>query len=282
MILVFGQSGQVAHELQSLEDIFALNRSMADLRNPERCAHIIRDYKPAAVINAAAYTAVDKAEKEEALATVINCDAPSRMAEACANLSVPFVHISTDYVFDGSGSEAWLPESRTNPQNAYGRSKEAGEKGVIESGAIYGILRTSWVVSSRGENFIKTMLRLSETYNELSIVSDQIGAPTPARDIAGACYQIALDLIANPSKSGIYHFSGAPNVSWYDFASEIFRQTGQDIDIVPILSADYPTAASRPLNSMLDCQDTLLQFGITQPDWRKGLNTILGELGVLS
>ena len=282
MILVFGQSGQVASELQSFEDIFALNRSIADLRNPERCADIIRDYKPAAVINAAAYTAVDKAEKEEALATVINCDAPSRMAEACANLSVPFVHISTDYVFDGSGNNAWLPHSKTNPQNAYGRSKEAGEKGVIESGAIYGILRTSWVVSSRGENFIKTMLRLSETYNELSIVSDQIGAPTPARDIAGACYQTALDLIANPSKSGIYHFSGAPNVSWYDFAREIFRQTGQDIDIVPILSADYPTAASRPLNSMLDCQDTLLQFGIKQPDWRKGLNTILGELGVLS
>ena len=282
MILVFGQSGQVASELQSFEDIFALNRSMADLRNPERCADIIRDYKPAAVINAAAYTAVDKAEKEEALATVINCDAPSRMAEACANLNVPFVHISTDYVFDGSGSEAWLPKSPRNPQNAYGRSKEAGEMGVIDSGVVYGIIRTSWVVSSRGENFIKTMLRLSETRNELSVVSDQIGAPTPARDIAGACYQVALNLIADPSKSGIYHFSGAPNVSWYDFASEIFRQTGRDIGLTPILSADYPTAASRPLNSRLDCQDTLSQFGIEQPDWRKSLNTILGELGVLS
>lgn len=282
MILAFGQSGQVAHELQSFEDVVALNRNMADLGNPERCADIIRNYKPAAVINAAAYTAVDKAEKEEALATVINCDAPSRMAEACANLSVPFVHISTDYVFDGSGSEAWLPQSRTNPQNAYGRSKKAGEMGVIESGGVYGIIRTSWVVSSRGENFIKTMLRLSETRNELSIVSDQIGAPTPARDIAGACYKVALDLIADPSKSGIYHFSGAPSASWYDFASEIFRQTGHDINLVPILSADYPTAASRPLNSRLDCQDTLLQFGIKQPDWRKSLNTILRELGVLS
>jgi dTDP-4-dehydrorhamnose reductase len=282
VILVFGQSGQVAHELQSFEDIFALNRSMADLRNPERCSDIIRDYKPAAVINAAAYTAVDKAEKEEALATIINGEAPSRMAEACADLNVPFVHISTDYVFDGSGSEAWLPQSRTNPQNAYGRSKMAGEMGVIDSGVVYGIIRTSWVVSSRGENFIKTMLRLSETRNELSVVSDQIGAPTPARDIAGACYQVALDLIADPSKSGIYHFSGAPNVSWYDFASEIFRQTGHDIGLTSILSADYPTAASRPLNSRLDCQDTLLEFGIEQPDWRKSLNTILGELGVLS
>lgn len=282
MILVFGQSGQVAHELQSFEDIFALNRSMADLRNPERCAELIREHNPAAVINAAAYTAVDNAEKEEALATIINGEAPSRMAEACADLNVPFVHISTDYVFDGSGSEAWLPESRTNPQNAYGRSKRAGEMGIVDRGVAYGIIRTSWVVSSRGENFIKTMLRLSETRNELSVVSDQIGAPTPARDIAGACYQVALDLIADPSKSGIYHFSGAPNVSWYDFASEIFRQTGHDIVLKPILSADYPTGASRPLNSRLNCESTHIEFGIEQPDWRKSLNTVLGELGVLS
>jgi dTDP-4-dehydrorhamnose reductase len=282
VILVFGQSGQVAHELQSFDDIFALNRSMADLRNPERCADIIRDYKPAAVVNAAAYTAVDKAEKEEAVATTVNGDAPSQMAKACADLAIPFVHLSTDYVFDGSSNDAWLPDCRTNPQNAYGRSKEAGEMGVIASGAIYAIIRTSWVVSSRGENFIKTMLRLSETRSELSIVSDQIGAPTPARDIADTCYRIAMNLIADSSKAGIYHFSGAPNVSWYNFASEIFRQTGQDIDLTPILSADYPTAASRPLNSRLDCQDTLLQFGIKQPDWRKSLNTILGELGVLS
>ena len=282
MILVFGQSGQVARELQSFEGIFALNRSLADLRNPEQCADLIRDYKPAAVINAAAYTAVDRAEKEEALATVVNSDAPSRMAEVCADLAIPFVHISTDYVFDGSGKDAWRPDCRTNPQNAYGRSKEAGEMGVMTSGAVYAIIRTSWVVSNRGENFIKTMLRLSETRSALSIVSDQIGAPTPARDIAGACYQVALDLIASPSKAGIYHFSGTPNVSWYDFASEIFRQTGHDIDLIPILSADYPTVASRPLNSRLDCQCTLLQFGIKQPDWRKGLNTILGELGVLS
>lgn len=282
MILVFGQSGQVAHELQSFEDVVALNRSLADLCNPDRCADTIREHNPAAVINAAAYTAVDKAEKEEALATKINGDSPSRMAETCADLSIPFVHISTDYVFDGSGNDAWLPEGRTNPQSAYGRSKEAGEKGVIASGAVYAILRTSWVVSNRGKNFIKTMLRLSETRSELSIVSDQIGAPTPARDIAGACYQVAFDLIADPSKAGIYHFSGTPNVSWYDFASEIFRQTGHDIELTPILSADYPTAASRPLNSRLDCQDTLLQFGIKQPDWRESLNAILKEMGALS
>jgi dTDP-4-dehydrorhamnose reductase len=282
VILVFGQSGQVAHELQSFENVFALNRRQVDLRDPAQCADLIREHSPAAVINAAAYTAVDQAEKEEALSTTINGDAPTQMAKACAELAIPFVQISTDYVFDGSGNNSWSPDCRTNPQNAYGRSKEAGEMGVVASGSIYAIIRTSWVVSSRGENFIKTMLRLSETRNELSIVSDQIGAPTPARDIAGACYQVALDLIANPSKSGIYHFSGTPNVSWYDFASEIFHQTGRDIDIKPILSANYPTLASRPLNSRLDCESTLLEFGIKQPDWRKSLKTILGELGVLS
>jgi dTDP-4-dehydrorhamnose reductase len=185
-------------------------------------------------------------------------------------------------VFDGSGNDAWLPDCRTNPQNAYGRSKEAGEMGVIASGARYAIIRTSWVVSSRGENFIKTMLRLAETRSELSIVSDQIGAPTPARDIADTCYRIAMNLIADPSKLGIFHFSGGPNVSWYDFAVEIFRQTGRDIDLKPILSADYPTVATRPLNSRLDCQSTLIGFGIEQPDWRKGVNEILTEMGVLS
>ena len=281
MILVYGETGQVAHELQSFKNVVSLNRSQADLRNPEECAELIREHNPAAVINAAAYTAVDNAEKEEAVATIINGDAPSQMAKACADLAIPFVHISTDYVFNGCGNDAWLPECSTNPQNAYGRSKVMGEKGVIKSGAVYAILRTSWVVSNRGENFIKTMLRLSETRNELSIVGDQIGAPTPARDIARACYQIAMNLIADPSKAGIYHFSGAPNVSWYDFACEIFRQTGRDIDLKPILSTDYPTVASRPLNSRLDCESTRLEFGIKQPDWRRSLNTILEELGVL-
>ena len=282
MILVFGESGQVAGELHSFENIVSLNRGQADLRNPEQCADMIREHMPAAVINAAAYTSVDKAEKEEALAMTINGDAPSRMAEACADLSVPFVQISTDYVFEGTGNDAWLPQSETNPKNVYGRSKELGEKGVIASGAVYAIVRTSWVVSSRGENFIETMLRLSEARSELSIVSDQIGAPTSARDIAGACYQMALALIASPSKSGIYHFSGAPDVSWYDFASEIFRQTGRDVKLTPILSADYPTAASRPLNSRLNCESTLIEFGIERPDWRKGLNEILRGMGVLS
>lgn len=282
MILVFGQSGQVARELQSFKDVVTLNRHQANLLKWEECLDAIREHKPKAVINAAAYTAVDLAEKEEKLAAIINGDAPSRMAEVCADLGIPFVHISTDYVFNGTGNDAWMPHSKTNPKNAYGRSKELGEKGVVRSGATYAIVRTSWVVSSQGENFIKTMLRLSETRNELSIVSDQIGAPTPARDIADTCYRIAMNLIADQSKAGIYHFSGTPNVSWYDFAHEIFRQTGGDVSLTPILSADYPTVAPRPLNSRLNCERTLIEFGIEQPDWRKGLNDILREMGVVS
>jgi dTDP-4-dehydrorhamnose reductase len=282
VILVFGQSGQVAHELQSFNDVVALNRSQADLGNPKECSNIIRETNPAAVINAAAYTKVDKAEDEEALATIINGDSPSQMAQACADLAVPFVQISTDYVFDGSRNDAWLPYSKTGPKNAYGRSKDVGEKGVIKSGVVHGILRTSWVISSRGENFIKTMLRLSETRDNLSIVSDQIGAPTPARDIANACYKMAKELITNPEKSGIYHFVGEPNASWYDVACEIFRQTGRNVNLIPILSADYPAVASRPLNSRLDCESTLEEFGIVRPDWREGLSEILSEIGVMS
>lgn len=281
MILVFGKTGQVATELERLGAVVALDRGQADLSDPQACADAIRAHGPRAVINAAAYTAVDSAEDEEVLATVINGGAPTAMAHSCAELGVPLIHISTDYVFAGTGQRPWQPNDPTAPLNAYGRSKLAGEKGVISSGATYGILRTSWVVSNIGENFVKTMLRLSETRNELSIVNDQIGAPTLARDIAHTCYQMAISLIANPGKLGIYHFSGTPNVSWCDFAGEIFRQVGRNIEITPILSADYPTAAPRPLNSRLDCQDTLQQFGIKQPDWRRGLNDILGELGVL-
>ena len=206
MILVFGETGQVAHELKSFANIVTLNRSQADLSNPIACGDIIIKKNPKAVINAAAYTSVDNAEKEEELATVINGDTPSYMAKVCARMNIPFIHISTDYVFSGKGDEPFVPYSVTSPQSAYGRSKEVGEKGVIESGAIYGIIRTSWVFSSTGKNFVKTMLDLANVRNELSIVSDQIGAPTPARDIASACYQMAIHLEANQSNSGIYHF----------------------------------------------------------------------------
>ena len=282
MILVFGNTGQVAMELQRLGDVVALGRDQVDLADPAACVDAIRTHAPSAVINAAAYTAVDRAEEEEAMATVINGDAPTAMARACVELGIPLIHISTDYVFAGTGDAPWGPNDPTAPQNAYGRSKLAGEIGIRNSGAVHAILRTSWVVSAHGANFVKTMLRLSETRDALTVVADQIGGPTPARDIAVACLRIAQQLITDPSKSGTYHYSGAPDVSWADFATEIFEQAGRAVSVAPIPTTGYPTPAKRPLNSRMDCRATQQAFGIPRPDWREGLNTILKELEVIS
>lgn len=280
MILVFGKTGQVATELQRLSDVVALGREDANLSDPQACADVIRAHAPSAVINAAAYTAVDRAEQEEPLATVINADAPTAMAEACAELGIPLLHISTDYVFDGTGDRPWHPNDPTAPQNAYGRSKLSGEIGVRDSGAVHAILRTSWVVSAHGSNFVKTMLRLSETLDTLNVVADQIGGPTPARDIAAACLQIVEQLIHDPSKSGTYHYSGAPDVSWAEFATEIFDQAKRAVTVTFISTTDYPTPSARPLNSRLDCNVTEQVFGISQPDWREGLKIICKDLKV--
>ena len=278
MILVFGKTGQVATELQRLSGVIALGRNNVDLSDPAACAAAVRKHAPKAVINAAAYTAVDKAEDEEQLATIINGDAPTAMAAACAALGIPLVHISTDYVFNGTGDAPYCPDDRAEPQNAYGRSKLAGEIGICESGAMHAILRTSWVVSSHGTNFVKTMLGLSKTRDLINVVADQVGGPTPARDIAVACVEIAEQLIQEPSKSGIYHFSGAPNVSWAEFAKEIFVEAGRLVNITPISTAEYPTPAKRPLNSRMDCRSTERAFGVTRPDWQNGLKEILKDL----
>ena len=280
MILVFGKTGQVAMELQRLGDVLALGRDQADLSDPSACVDAIRTHAPRAVINAAAYTAVNRAETEEALATVINGDAPTAMAKACVELCIPLIHISTDYVFDGTGDRPWQPEDPTDPQNAYGRSKLSGEMGIRASGAVHAILRTSWVVSAHGANFVKTMLCLSQTRDALTVVVDQIGGPTPARDIATTCLQIAEQLIADPSKSGTYHYSGTPNVSWADFATAIFEQAGKAVTVTPISTTDYPTPAKRPLNSRMDCRATEQIFGILRPVWRSGLKIILQNLEV--
>lgn len=279
MILVFGATGQVGKELKRFENVFALAREKANLSYPQACADMIKLYLPRAVINAAAFTGVDQAEVEESTATVINSDAPKTMAQTCAMLDIPFVHISSDYVFDGSGLKPWQPSDQTKPMNAYGRSKHGGEKGVLESGAISVILRTSWVVSAHGSNFIKTMLSLSDTHNELKVVSDQIGGPTPASNIAAVCLQIAEQLILDPSKAGIYHLSGAPYVSWADFAREIFYQARRTINVTEVLTSDYPTPTRRPLNSRLDCLTTEQVFGVRCPDWRAELKSILRDLG---
>ncbi len=279
MILVFGKTGQVAQELQmQMPEALCVGRDVADLSDPAACCVVIKTHKPKIVINAAAYTAVDRAEEDESLARTVNGDAPKAMAETCAELGIPFVHISTDYVFEGGGSAMWKPQDATAPLGAYGRSKLIGEQGVSGAGGVYAILRTSWVFSAHGNNFVKTMLRLSESRDALSVVDDQIGGPTPARDIATACLSIAHQLQAEPSKSGTYHFSGAPDASWKDLACEVFTQSNRNVLVTGIPSHQYPTPAVRPLNSRMDCTHTTATFGIERPDWRKGVADVLKDL----
>ena len=278
MILAFGKTGQVGSALSASIDVKALGREQADLSNPRACSDAIFFYKPKAVINAAAYTSVDKAENEASFAECINGKAPVAMASACAELKIPLVHISTDYVFDGSGTVPHSTSDVPNPQNVYGRSKLQGEKVIASSGCTYAILRTSWVFSAHGSNFVKTMLKLSETRDSLSVVDDQIGGPTYAYDIALACISIAHQLIKQPNKTGVYHYTGQPNVSWCQFANVIFERTGRRTVANPVSTSDYPTLASRPLNSQLDCSTALKVFGIPRPSWRDGLGTILEEL----
>lgn len=281
--LVFGKTGQVARELaRQAPDAVYLGRDRADLSDPEACAAAIIEYAPSAIINAAAYTSVDQAETDQPLAQIINSDAPAAMARAAAQLDVPFVHISTDYVFDGTGRAPWTPKDTPAPLGVYGRSKHSGEDAVIDqmiaTNGAYAILRTSWVISAHGSNFVKTMLRLGTQRPDLSIVADQVGGPTSARDIATACLTIADALKVDRAKSGIYHFAGTPDVSWADFAREIFLQADVDCHVTDIASAQYPTPARRPTNSRLDCSGTTQVFGVPRPDWRNALSDILKEL----
>lgn len=280
MILVFGRTGQVARELQATTGVTALGRDEANLLKASTCQEAIRDLQPELVINAAAYTAVDGAEGEEQVARQVNGMAPTLMANTCADLKIPILQISTDYVFDGKGNKPFLPESIAQPVNAYGRSKLIGEKGVRSSGAAYAILRTSWVISAHGKNFVKTMLDLSKNRDELEIVEDQVGGLTPACDISEACLTIGNQLISDPKKSGVYHFSGFPNASWAEVAREIYQQSGKDVKVKGVPTSDFPTAAPRPLNSRLDCSKTKRVFGIERPNWRDGLKEILTDLGV--
>jgi len=281
-ILVFGSTGQVSTELAALPDTVCLGRDIADLTDPNACAQAIRTHAPDAVVNAAAYTAVDRAESEEALATTINGHAPTAMADACFELGIPIVHISTDYVFNGTGTKPWAPQDATDPLGAYGRSKLIGEIGVHDSGATHAILRTSWVFSAHGGNFVKTMLRLGAERDGLTVVADQIGGPTPARDIAKACHNIATKLISNRGAAGTYHFSGDPDCSWADFARAIFEVANVDCAVTDIPTSSYPTPAARPANSRMNCTSLTDTFGIKRPDWRAGLIDTIKELEATS
>lgn len=283
-LLVFGRTGQLATELARRAgpalDVTALGRAEADLADPEACARAVRAADADAVINAAAYTAVDRAESEEGLATRINGDAPGAMAHAAATRGIPFLHVSTDYVFDGTKAAPWVEGDPPAPLGAYGRSKLAGERAVAAAGGAHVVLRTAWVHAGHGQNFVRTMLRVGATRDRLTVVDDQRGGPTAAADIAAALVTMARDLAAGRGAPGIFHYAGAPPVSWCGFAREIFARAGwmRAPEIVPIRTADWPTPAVRPANSVLDCTRIREVWGIDQPDWRASLGPVLAEI----
>lgn len=280
-LLVFGQTGQLARELVAQcpagVSLQSLSRQDADLTEPAACAALIAATDADAIVNASAYTAVDRAESDEATALLVNATAPTAMAQAAAARGLPFLHVSTEYVFDGGGDQPFAPDYPTAPLGAYGRTKMAGEQGIRSAGGRHVILRTSWVVSAHGANFVKTMLRLGAERDRLTVVADQIGGPTPAADLARALHVIAAAMIAG-APGGTYHFAGTPDTSWAALARAIMAQAGLGCQITDIPSSAYPTPAWRPQNSRLDCATLTRDFGIERPDWRNGLRAILNEL----
>ncbi|MBO9473254.1 dTDP-4-dehydrorhamnose reductase [Shimia sp. R10_1] len=283
-VLVFGKTGQIARALieaaYKRDDVSveALARSEAEFTKPETCKQCVLRSDADVVINAAAYTAVDNAEENEDLANVVNGLAPGLIAEVCADRGIPFIHISTDYVFDGAGEKPNRVDQVTNPLSAYGRSKLNGEIAIRSVAGTHCILRTSWAFSVYGDNFVKTMLRLASEQKTLSVVADQVGGPTSASYIAESCLKIAKELLCKPEKSGTYHLSSKPDVSWADFAREIFAQASVSCSVEDITSEDYSSVARRPKNSRLDNNLTLATFGIERSDWRSDLNDVLKKL----
>jgi dTDP-4-dehydrorhamnose reductase len=281
-VLVFGQTGQVARALaqQASADltVTCLGRDRADLTDPAACAAIIAQTDADVVINAAAYTAVDRAEAEPDLAHAINAAAPAAMAAACAARDIAFLHISTDYVFDGSASAPWQVDDWPSPLGVYGASKLAGEAGVRAAAGAHVILRTSWVFSAHGANFVKTMLRLGAARPDINVVADQHGGPTAADDIAAALITIARAFARGQGISGTYHYSGAPNVSWADFARAIFASAQIDCAVQDIPTSAYPTPAARPANSRLDCSALARDYAIIRPNWQASLTKVIRTL----
>jgi len=246
-------------------------------------ASLIASFEPTVVINAAAYTMVDKAETEPSAAFVINRDSPAAISRMCESRGIPYVHISTDYVFDGDKPAPYVENDRRNPKTVYGRSKSEGEDVVIASGASAAIIRTSWVYAAHGTNFLRTMLRLAESHDELRVVADQIGRPTWAKDIAATVLDVAVRAQAGDRNAlGVFHYSGAGDASWADFAHTIFATASRfgvkTARVQRITTAEYPTAARRPANSRLDTTKIEQRLGIIPRDWREGCNLCLSEL----
>lgn len=293
-ILLFGRDGQVGYELQrslsTLSELFSPERSEADFTMPaDELSSMVKQYKPDLVVNAAAYTAVDKAEQEAELAYQINAQAPGTLANVCKALNIPLIHFSTDYVFNGDARSAWHEEDETGPLNVYGLSKLQGEQAVQDSGAAHLILRTSWVYGSRGQNFLRTMRRLAAEKEKLSIVDDQFGAPTWSRHLAEAVSHIVAMSHKQGDEfwhrnSGIYHLSGGGQCSWCEFAQAIFdlmQTSGRTVPVVtPINTEAYPTPARRPKFSVLNNLKIKNQFGISLPHWRDSLELVMKDMSV--
>ena len=293
-LLVTGANGQVgwelARSLMPLGEVIALDRSRCDMSRPETLAALVADLAPDVIVNAAAYTAVDKAESEEALATTINGSAPGELARAAKAAGALLVHYSTDYVFDGTKTAPYTEDDPVAPVNAYGRSKLAGEVAIRESGCDHLILRTTWVFAARGGNFVRTMLRLGAEREQLRVVADQHGAPTWARNIADATAHIVAhaqrERRDGAFASGIFNLTSAGDTSWHGFAEAIFvaaRSSRPEIalqvaHVEPIPASAYPTPAARPANSRLAADRLAARFGIAMPHWQDALRRCVEEL----
>ena len=293
-ILLFGKHGQVGWELNRsllpLGEIVALGRADADFSNPETLRKIVRNIRPDVIVNAAAYTAVDKAETEEGVATIINSVAPGILAEEAREINALLIHYSTDYVFDGSKSGPYVETDTPNPVNAYGRSKLAGEKMISLNECDYLILRTSWVYAARGNNFLKTIMRLANEKKELRIVADQCGSPTSARSIADATAHVIIkaqhERQVGMFSSGIYHLCASGKTTWYEFSSSIIQRISQFADersivterVLPIATEDYPLPALRPANSQLDSSLFMAHFGLIMPNWQDAMMLCIEEV----
>lgn len=289
-IAVTGRTGQVVQSLLARAGaagvtVIPVGRPELDLAQPDGVRQALANAQPDCIVNAAAYTAVDKAETEPDLAMRINGEGAGAVAATAAALGVPLIQISTDYVFDGMAPRPWRESDATVPLSAYGRSKLAGEDAVMASGADWTILRTAWVYSPYGANFVKTMLRLAETRDELGIVSDQLGSPTYALDLADAIIAVAKALVARPGEAslrGVFHAAGTGEGSWADLADAVFAASaalgGPSASVRRIATTDYPTPARRPTNSRLDCSLLAARHGLRLPLWQNSVKTCVATL----
>lgn len=288
-IAVTGQAGQLVTSLiergaAAGHEIVALGRPQLDLADPASVARALEAARPDAIVSAAAYTAVDKAESESELAHAVNGAGAGAVAQAAKALGVPLVHISTDYVFDGTLDRPYAESDPTGPTGVYGASKLAGEQAVLDTHDNSAVLRVAWVYSPFGGNFVKTMLRLAGDRDEVSVVADQIGNPTSALDIADGVIKVATNMVADsyPDKRGIFHMTAQGQASWAEFAEAIFAASaargGPSASVRPIGTVDYPTPATRPANSRLDCSKIARVHGVTLPDWHGSLDTVVARL----